>query len=86
MQGDACNLDLAALGTFDVVMGANLLCRLPSPQRFLDDCATLVRTGGHLVCFSPFTWMEQFTPRCNWLGGYVDAGGVAVKSRDGIVR
>lgn len=30
-QGDACSLD-PSLGTFDVVLMANLLCRLPNPQ------------------------------------------------------
>lgn len=30
-QGDACNLR-TDIGTFDVVHGANLLCRLPDPQ------------------------------------------------------
>ena len=33
VQGDAC--DLPALGTFDCVLAANLLCRLPNPSAFL---------------------------------------------------
>ena len=41
--GDACALDVPALGSFDVVVGLNLLCRLPEPRRFLSELPALVR-------------------------------------------
>ena len=29
----------------------------------------LIVAGGHLVLTSPYTWLEEFTPREKWLGG-----------------
>lgn len=66
--GDACNLD-SSLGSFDVVLGLNLVDRLPDPRRFLDRLPELVRPGGQLILTTPFTWLEEFTPRTKWLGG-----------------
>jgi putative 4-mercaptohistidine N1-methyltranferase len=66
--GDAMALR-AGLGTFDVVLMANLIDRLREPQRCLARLPELVRPGGQLVITSPYTWMEEFTPRANWVGG-----------------
>lgn len=60
------------LGSFDVVLAANLICRLPEPLRFLRRLPELVRSGGQLLLTTPFTWLEEFTPKSNWLGGRVD--------------
>jgi SAM-dependent methyltransferase len=54
-RGDAMELD-AALGRFDLVHAANLLCRLPRPLQFLDQLPRLVRPGGQLVLTTPCTW------------------------------
>jgi putative 4-mercaptohistidine N1-methyltranferase len=67
-QGDAMNLR-ADLGSFDRVHAANLLCRLPEPQRLLDRLPVLVNPGGELVLATPCTWLEEFTPRDNWPPG-----------------
>eukprot|EP00455_Lapot_gusevi_P021571 TRINITY_DN2259_c0_g1_i3.p2 TRINITY_DN2259_c0_g1~~TRINITY_DN2259_c0_g1_i3.p2 ORF type:complete len:279 (+),score=118.15 TRINITY_DN2259_c0_g1_i3:33-839(+) len=80
-QGDACNLR-ADLGSFDLVMAANLVCRLPEPRKFLARLPALVKPGGMLFLATPFTWMEQFTPKSEWLGGYYDKDGKAVRSFD----
>ena len=61
------------LGTFDVVLAANLLCRLPDPHRFLARLPSLVRSGGQLLLTTPFTWLEDYTPREHWIGGRGDA-------------
>jgi putative 4-mercaptohistidine N1-methyltranferase len=66
--GDATNLR-ADLGTFDVVLAANLICRLPDPGKFLARAAELVVPGGQLLLTTPFTWLEDFTPPELWLGG-----------------
>lgn len=66
--GDAMDLR-ADLGEFDVVLAANLICRLTNPRRFLDRLPSLVKPGGQLLLTTPFTWLEEFTPRENWLGG-----------------
>jgi putative 4-mercaptohistidine N1-methyltranferase len=54
--------------TFDVVLLANLLCRLPDPLTFLIKLPLLVAPAGQLVITSPYTWLEEFTPRDHWLG------------------
>lgn len=75
-QADACALP-AEYVDFDAVLMANLICRLPSPNALLGRLAGprgLVKPGGLLVMTTPFTWMEQFTPREVWLGGIVRDG------------
>jgi SAM-dependent methyltransferase len=67
-QGDAMDLP-EDLGTFDRVHAANLLCRLPEPDRLLARFASLVRPGGELVLATPCTWLEDFTPIGNWPEG-----------------
>lgn len=67
-QGDAMALP-EKLGTFDRVHAANLLCRLPEPERLLGRFASLVRPGGELVLATPCTWLEDFTPIGNWPEG-----------------
>ncbi len=68
-HGDAQDLR-ASLGSFDVVLAANLIDRLIEPARFLARLPELVREGGQLVITSPYTWLPEFTPRENWLGGF----------------
>lgn len=70
--GDAMNLR-KDLGTFDVVLAANLLCRLPDPRVFLSRAAELVKPGGQLLLTTPFTWLEEFTPRDKWIGGTAES-------------
>jgi putative 4-mercaptohistidine N1-methyltranferase len=68
LQGDAMDLS-DSLGSFDRVHAANLLCRLPEPQRLLDRLPSLVNHGGELVLATPCTWLEEFTPSSNWPAG-----------------
>lgn len=65
---DATNLP-RALGTYDVVLAANLICRLPDPEAFLGRVGSLVKPGGQLLLTTPFTWLEEYTPRDRWIGG-----------------
>jgi 5-histidylcysteine sulfoxide synthase/putative 4-mercaptohistidine N1-methyltranferase len=67
-QGDAHNLK-PQLRDFDLVLAANLIDRLYDPARFLADIGQRVRSGGLLVILSPYTWLDEFTPRDKWLGG-----------------
>lgn len=66
--GDAMDLR-EDLGAFDAVLAANLLCRLPDPRKFIARLPSLVRPGGQLLLTTPFTWLEEFTPRAAWIGG-----------------
>ena len=68
-RADASDLPLD-LGSFDVILMANLLCRLGEPLRCLDRLGALTRPGGQLIVTTPCTWLEEYTPRENWLGGY----------------
>lgn len=67
-QGNAMALPLE-LGSFDVVLMANLIDRLSAPLLCLERLRSLVRPGGQLVVTSPYTWMEEYTPKESWLGG-----------------
>lgn len=64
--GDA--MALPQLPPQDVVLAANLICRLPEPRKFLDRLPSLVKQAGQLLLTTPFTWLEEYTPRENWLG------------------
>ncbi|HVS14725.1 MAG TPA: putative 4-mercaptohistidine N1-methyltransferase [Thermoanaerobaculia bacterium] len=64
---DATDLP-AELGDFDLVVLANLIDRLPDPRLCLARLAGRVRPGGTLFVSSPYTWLEEFTPRERWLG------------------
>jgi putative 4-mercaptohistidine N1-methyltranferase len=78
-QGDAQHLR-EDLGTFDVVLMANLLDRLPRPTELLRGLAGRVRSGGQLLVTTPCTWLEEYTGREEWLGGY-ERDGVQVRTR-----
>lgn len=71
MQGDACNLKDIYTG-YDTIFCSNLIDRLYYPQKFLDDMPKRVNIGGLLVILSPYTWLEAYTPKENWLGGYLE--------------
>jgi len=72
-QADACNLPDRFTG-YDLVLAANLIDRLYSPRRFLAGIRGRINPGGLLVIASPYTWMEEFTKKQEWLGGYREAG------------
>ncbi|MDY3204204.1 MAG: 5-histidylcysteine sulfoxide synthase [Arcobacter sp.] len=70
MQGDACNLKDIYTG-YDLVFCSNLIDRLYYPQKFLEDVPSRVNKDGLLVILSPYTWLEEYTPKSNWLGGFI---------------
>jgi len=70
---------------FDVVIMANLLDRLREPMRCLRRLAKIVKPGGQLVISSPYTWLEDYTPRTKWLGGVVRRGR-RLQTHDSLVR
>ncbi len=73
VQGDACNLKPQPDG-YDLVLASNLIDRLRQPKRFLQDITPMIRSGGLLAISSPYTWLEEFTPKENWLGGFRENG------------
>jgi 5-histidylcysteine sulfoxide synthase/putative 4-mercaptohistidine N1-methyltranferase len=72
-QGDACNLPEKFSG-YDLVLAANLIDRLYSPKKFLAAIHERINPGGLLVLTSPYTWLEEYTKKEEWLGGYREAG------------
>ena len=66
LVADALNLP-KDLGSFDIVVMANLLDRVTSPAQLLEDVSNLINPGGRLIITSPFTWLKEFTPVTNWL-------------------
>jgi len=72
-QGDAHNLKPQFTG-YDLVLAANLLDRLYDPARFLGTIHLRLNPGGLLVLASPYTWLEEFTKKENWVGGVRRAG------------
>ena len=73
VQGDACNLKPQP-DHYDLVLASNLIDRLRQPERFLRDVTAMIRSGGVLMLSSPYTWLEEYTPRENWLGGIRENG------------
>jgi len=67
-QGDATNLK-PQFNNYDLVLAINLIDRLRKPAIFLDDIRQRINVGGLLAIASPYTWLEEFTPKENWLGG-----------------
>lgn len=66
-QGDALSIR-DDIGQFDLVLACNLICRLKEPLHLISRLADLVKPGGCLFLTTPFTWMESYTPKANWLG------------------
>ena len=69
MQGDAQRLDIS-LSSFDLIFCSNLIDRLEDPNKFLKDIQSRLNINGLLVILSPYTWLEEYTPKSKWLGGY----------------
>jgi len=81
-QADACNLKPLYTG-YDLVFAGNLIDRLYSPLRFLDTIHERLRPGGLLVLTSPYTWLEEYTERREWIGGF-KRDGENVTTLDGL--
>ena len=81
-QGDATALP-EEIGSFDAVLAANLIDRLEDPGRFLASLPDLLNPGGQLVISSPYTWLEEYTPKANWIGGF-EQDGSAVRTVEGL--
>jgi 5-histidylcysteine sulfoxide synthase/putative 4-mercaptohistidine N1-methyltranferase len=67
-QADACNLS-SRFADYDLIFAANLLDRLYAPARFIEQLHAVIKPDGLLILSSPYTWLEEFTPREQWLGG-----------------
>ena len=78
-QGDACNLKTHFSG-YDLLMGTNLIDRLYEPRLFLDTVHERINDNGILILTSPYTWLEEYTAKEFWLGGFKDENGNDVQT------
>lgn len=81
-QGDACGLE-PQLGAYDLIFAGNLIDRMACPRNFLGWVHQRLRKGGLLILTSPYTWQTAFTPKQEWLGGFLHQG-QAVTSLQGL--
>ena len=72
-QGDACNLK-PLFNNYDLIVAGNLIDRLYDPAKFLTRIHERLNANGLLVIASPYTWLEEYTPREKWVGGYKKDG------------
>ena len=68
-QADATNLKPLYTG-YDFILAANLIDRLYDPAKFLATIHERLNPGGVLMLTSPYTWLEAFTQRDKWVGGF----------------
>ena len=78
-QGDACNLK-EHFTDYDLVLATNLIDRLYEPHLFLEDMKHRINIGGYLILTSPYTWLEEYTKKEHWLGGYINENGETVST------
>lgn len=71
--GDALSLPPEFSG-YDLIFAGNLIDRLKNPRLFLSAIHQRLVPGGLLVLTSPYTWLNEFTPRSEWLGGFTEGG------------
>ncbi|HRH80953.1 MAG TPA: 5-histidylcysteine sulfoxide synthase [Thiobacillaceae bacterium] len=81
-QGDAANLKPQFSG-YDLIFAGNLIDRMVSPRAFLSQAHERLNAGGLLILTSPYTWLDDFTNREEWLGGFA-RDGRPVSSLDGL--
>lgn len=81
-QGDACNLK-PNFTDYDFILAANLIDRLYNPRQFLSTIHERLNIGGVLMITSPYTWLEEHTPREEWIGGF-KRDGENVTTLDGL--
>lgn len=72
-QGDACNLK-GLFSSYDLILANNLIDRLYNPKKFLEEVHEKLNAKGILILASPYTWLEEFTNKEEWLGGYKKNG------------
>ncbi|MGF1735034.1 5-histidylcysteine sulfoxide synthase [Photobacterium satsumensis] len=84
VQGDACNLK-PQFSQYDLIYASNLIDRLGNPKQFLSTIHERLNHGGYLVITSPYTWLEEYTDKENWLGG-IKVNGENFTTLDGLTE
>jgi putative 4-mercaptohistidine N1-methyltranferase len=71
---------------YDLILAANLIDRLQDPSQLLTRLHERLAPGGILMITSPYTWLEAFTPRDRWLGGFYGRDGRPRTGLEGLDR
>lgn len=53
------------------------------PRAFLSTIHERLQPGGLLILTSPYTWLEEYTAKAEWIGGF-ERDGRAVTTLDGL--
>merc|ERR1712190_102894 len=69
---------------YDLICGFNLIDRLERPRDFLTSLKSRLTPGGVVVLASPYTWLEEFTPKENWLGGFTYGDNYGLSTYEGV--
>jgi hypothetical protein len=77
---------VTCVGQFNCIIGSNLLCRLPQPRKFLFDIPNYLTTGGILILISPYSWLEEYTEKSQWIGAQTTSTDETVESFDILQR
>ena len=54
---------------FNLIVGANLVDRVPDPAVWVKESSRLLAADGLLIIFTPFTWLSEYSEKCKWFGG-----------------
>ncbi len=73
VQGDLSNLKKIYTG-YDLMVIDSMLERTTNPAVFLEEVHQRLNPGGLLLIASTHDWLEAFTAKENWLGGYKENG------------
>lgn len=69
LQKDACNLPESTFNNYDFIFCGNLIDRLSDPKTFIETMNNRIVHNGILVLTSPYTWLQEYTNKDNWIGG-----------------
>jgi len=67
-------MDLQALPQeltgYDLIFASDIIDQLAQPKGFLSQLESRLSSGGLLVISSAYTWLEKFTAKEHWIGGF----------------
>lgn len=85
LQADLSNMKDLYNG-YDLIVVNNLLERSYQPENFLASVHKRLNSGGLLVIASTNDWATEYTTKAHWMGGFKDATGESVFTRDSLRR
>lgn len=53
---------------FNLIVGSNLVDRVPDPRQWIKQSTAMLADDGLLVVFTPFTWLREYSDQEKWFG------------------